>query len=426
MILKPTQNHGRNLRRWAAAAALFGAMNTVGGLYAADSTAAAPSNYDPAFVQQMLKRLDSQEAEIKRLNEALKKQGADIEANSGGDSTKKDTFPSVSFHGFGDINYVVSDFRSKQNAFALGELDLFLDSRLSQDIKFITEVVVAANEFDNFDLDVERMFLQWHPDDWLNLSLGRYHNSIGYYNTTFHHGTWFQTATGRPSFLAFEDSGGLIAAHNVGLSATGDLPSGKLNLSYALEIGNGRPINPPGSPVGAVQNSFDANLYKSVNLAFRVKPEFLPGWELGAGLYHDTLSPKGTSEAYPDGVGRTDEFMAHGFAVYKNANWQFLSEGEVWRHKTRGERVHISQAAFGQLERRFGKFTPYARFTYQNASNNDNLWQFAGLAGLRYGPSVGVRYDFSQLVALKVQYDHFLQPGTGDLQQLTLQAAFTF
>jgi len=36
----------------------------------------------------------------------------------------------------------------------------------------------------------------------------RYHTAIGYYNTAYHHSTWFQTTTGRPFLFEFEDKGG--------------------------------------------------------------------------------------------------------------------------------------------------------------------------------------------------------------------------
>lgn len=424
-IQQPTRaaRPGLKSRALGVACALSGALLAPVRLSAAE----APATYDPAFVQEILKRLDAQQAEIQRLNEALKKQGTEIEMVSGGDAlTKKEVFPSVTFHGFGDINYQVSNFKTKDNAFVLGEMDLFLQSRLSDKLEFVTEVTVSADDSNTYGIEAERLFLSWHQSEEFNVTLGRFHSDVGYYNTAFHHGTWFQAATGRPTFLNFEDEGGLITSHTVGLSAKGELPSGKWNFGYTVEIGNGRSFNPPGSGRNFVANTFDDNLYKSVNAAVHIKPDWLPGWQFGAGLYHDTINPQGVTIAYPNGVGRTDEFMPHAFAVYKNGDWQFLSEAELWHHQTRGDGSHTSQAAFGQLERRYGKFTPYARFTYQNASANDPLWQFVGLAGLKYGPSVGVRYDFSELVALKVQYDHFLRPGLGDLQQLTLQAAFTF
>ena len=416
MNISSPSSHRRIRPVWHAS--LFGALLGSTAALAQTAPVTPPPTYDPSFVQQILKRLDAQDAEIKRLNQQLQKQGTEIEAVSTTDTYKKDTFPRVTFHGFGNIDYQIKDFKTKKNAFALGELDLFIDSRLSETLHLVNEDVLAASADNNFSFEIERLFLQWEPNEYFHLAMGRYHTSIGYYNTAYHHGTWFQTATGRPSFLEFEDRGGLITAHSVGLSASGEIPSGRLGLSYFVEVGNGRPFRDPASGKGPVLNVGDNNLYKAVNVGLKLKPEWLPGWELGAGIYHDTLTP--------DKVPRTDEILAHTFAVYNNANWQFLSEAEFWRHKTSGDKVHLSQAAFAQLSQRMGVFTPYARFTYQNASVNDPVWNLVQAAGLKYGPSVGVRWDFSQLAAFKVQYDYFLQPKQSDLQQLTFQVAFTF
>jgi len=85
---------------------------------------------------------------------------------------------------------------------------------------------------------------------------------------------------------------------------------------------------------------------------------------------------------------------------------------------------------YGQISRKFGKLIPYARFTYYNASQNDALyslvWNQGANEGIHYGPSLGLRYDFSTYVALKVQYDYLIDHGFNDASRLTLQAAFTF
>ena len=382
---------------------------------AAEATSSAPASYDPAFVQQILKRLDAQEDEIKALKGQLQSQGGTIDSMASSEANKKDAYPRISFHGFGDINYQVTDAAHGKNAFALGELDFFIDSRISDKFRIINEDVLAADPNTQvFNFEIERLLLQWTENDYFNVDVGRYHTGIGYYNTAFHHGTWFQTAVGRPGYLEFEDGGGLIPAHNLGVSVSGDIPSGKWGLKYLAQIGNGRSFTNEKLGNSPVQNVGDVNIYKAVNVAFSIKPEWLPGWEMGTGIYHDTLTPSG-------GVARTDEILGHGFVVYKNSNWEFLSEGEIWRHKTRNEPEHISHAMFGQIGRKFGVLTPYTRFTYRNASGNDPVWaQTAASPGLQYGPAAGIRWDFTQFAALKLQYDYMFQAGAEDLQSITV------
>ena len=95
--------------------------------------------------------------------------------------------------------------------------------------------------------------------------MGRYHTSIGYYNTAYHHGKWFQTAVGRPFLFRFEDEGGILPIHNVGVSVQGRIPSGKLGLNYVAEMGNGRTSR--SLDLSPVQNVVSEKNGKSINLA---------------------------------------------------------------------------------------------------------------------------------------------------------------
>ena len=373
----------------------------------------APATYDPAFVEQILKRLESQEKELKELRAA---KPPEMPAE---EFSKPDVFPKFSFHGFGDVNYVWdNDKGGRRDSFALGQLDFFVTSQLAENLSVLSEVVIEANEENNFGIEVERLLLQWRPSQYFNADLGRYHTAVGYYSTAYHHGTWLQTATGRPFFLDFEDGGGLIPAHNVGVSVNGRIPSGQLGLSYIAEVGNGRPFHDPASGRNPVLNISDNNGYKAFNLALVARPEAVPGLQAGAGVYFDRLTP--------DAQPRTDELMVHAHAVYQSGPWEFLSEGYFIQHSPRGGKTTTTPAFFTQLAHKFGAFTPYARFSYVDAAEDDAVWKLIGSNGLSYGPGVGLRWDFSTLAAFKVQYDFRKRHDLSDLSTLTLQACFTF
>lgn len=369
---------------------------------------------DAEYVQKLLKRVEQLENEVKQ----LKGNVASVSAATGAALPEKELFPKINFHGFGNIDYHLNNRVGEKNSFVLGQVDLFVTSRLSDTVSVLSENVIEADEQNNFGFEIERLLLEYHPNDHFNLAVGRYHTSVGYYNTAYHHGTWFQTATGRPGFLDFEDGGGLIPAHNVGLAVSGEIPSGKTNLRYIVEVGNGRPFHKPGNGDNPVLNISDDNEYKAVNVAFTARPDWAPGLQLGVGVYHDTLTPEDTP--------RTDEEMFHAHVVYKQGNWELLNEGYLVRHKTRGDRAHWTPAFFNQVAYKFGKFTPYARFSYIHAPALDQVWAVIGANGLRSGPGVGVRYDFTSLAAFKVQFDHQIETGQRDSNELTLQAAFTF
>jgi hypothetical protein len=327
--------------------------------------------------------------------------------------------------GFGDIAFHGSDQRGTTNAFSLGQLDLFVTSDISEKFKFLGEIVfeggpdntygVPSGETNKFSVDLERYLLQYSRNDYFNVSVGRYHTAIGFYNTAYHHSTWFQTTTGRPLFFEFEDRGGVLPIHNVGVSATGRIPSGSLGLHYIAELGNGRSSRAP-LEQEPVQNEIDENTHKAFNLALFARPTAVQGLQLGFSAYHDLLMPI-TS---PTNVSETI-LAAH--AVYQVPTFEWLNEALLIRHAPEGARAFNTPAFYTQLSKRFGAYRPYFRYQYINASNAEPIFPDVKL---RAGPSAGIRYDASESVALKLQYDYTALRQQSGVNALTLQLGFTF
>jgi hypothetical protein len=317
--------------------------------------------------------------------------------------------------GFGDVTFRGSDQRGSTTSFTLGELDLFVTSDISEKFNFLSEIVFEGNvRRNNFGVDVERLLLQYSPNDYLKLSAGRYHTAIGYYNTAYHHSTWLQTATGRPFLFEFEDDEGILPIHNVGLSATGLIPSGSLQLHYIAEIGNGRASRLPGDE--PVQNVVDENNRKAVNLGAFVTPEWGHGLQAGFSVYHDRLTPAGQPS-----IGETI-LAAHG--VIERPNFEWLNEALLIRHAPEGSgRVFNTPGFYTQISKRFGSYRPYFRYQYVNGSDSEPVFPWVGL---RQGPSVGLRFDASESVALKLQYDRTLLRHDPSVNSLALQVGFTF
>jgi|SRR5579864_2170364 hypothetical protein len=316
--------------------------------------------------------------------------------------------------GFGDVDLHGTDRRGATTSFSLGQLDLFVTSDVSEKFKLLSEIVFEADQKNSFGVDVERLLLQYSPNDLFKLSAGRYHTAIGYYNTAYHHSTWLQTATGRPFLFEFEDGGGILPIHNVGVSATGLIPSGRLQLHYVAEIGNGRasrsPLDEP------VQNVVDENNGKAVNFALFATPEAVRGLQFGFSTYHDHLTPANAP--------RIGELIFAAHAVMVRPNFEWLNEALLIRHALDGSsRVFNTPGFYSQISKRFGSYRPYFRYQYVNGSNSEPVFPDVGR---RQGPSVGLRFDASESVALKLQYDRTdlrHQPAFNDL---TLQLAFTF
>ncbi|HKX32018.1 MAG TPA: hypothetical protein VJ302_30300 [Blastocatellia bacterium] len=323
--------------------------------------------------------------------------------------------PLLQIRGFSDLNYRASTVKGQTNSFAMGQMDLFFNSRLSDKMNVLAEAVFEADEENELEFDLERIMLQYAVNDYFNFGIGRYHTAIGYYNTAFHHGTWFQTATGRPFLFAFEDDGGILPIHNVGVTINGRIPSGKLGLNYVAELGNGRASRSKLSE--AVQIANDENNGKSFNLGIRSRPPSIPGLQVGFNVYRDRLTPDGQPR-----IGQTI-WAAH--AVYQTPSFEFLNEGVLVRHAISGTNQTINTPAFyTQISQRFlNRWRPYLRYQYINVPDRDPILNDIGR---RHGPSLGIRYDLGEFAALKFQYDRTAVRAQRARDAFQLQFAFTF
>lgn len=305
---------------------------------------------------------------------------------------------------------------TSNSTFRAGELDLFMTSQLSDNLSFLTEFVASSDQSNAFGIDMERFQLTYRPSKYFEISGGRFHTDIGYYNTAFHHGTWFSTATGRPFMYYFEDSGGPLPVHELGITTTGYIPSGKMDLHWTAEIGNGSAEF--GSPLygDGVENFATDRNRKDVNFAIYSKPEFLPGLQIGGSFLNGELLPYGTTL-------KVNQNVSSAYAVFINPKWEFLNEAILMDHHVDGGRSYMSPMGYTQLAYHIGKYRPYFRFQETNIPNNDPT---SGFKGRYEGPSAGVRIDFFDYAALKLQYNRIFLRDAAAQNGLEAQIAFTF
>jgi hypothetical protein len=303
--------------------------------------------------------------------------------------------PSLNFHGYADLGYRATNSAGGTNGFLLGQADLFITSKLSDDLSFLMETAVDADSKNVPGIEIERMFLTYRLSDYLNINAGRYHTAIGYFNGAFHHGKWFQTLVDRPFLFEFEDAGGILPIHNTGLSVDGRLPSGSLNLHYVAEIGNGRAYKTPDAV--AVQVAGDENNGKAVNFALYTAPAFLPGWQVGASVYRDRLTP--------DGLSKIQQTIYSFHTVYERDRTEFIAEGVLMHHVRTIEGATNVPAFYTQLAYRTRpSLKPFARIEFMNAAASDPIARpLLGTAGYRRSVEAGIRYELAEFCAWKVQ-----------------------
>jgi hypothetical protein len=343
--------------------------------------------------------------------------------------------PTINFRGFFDFNFGVGSIANPlvfpiadngcgncgnpttppHTTFQAGEFDLFLTSKLSDRLSFLSEVVLGPDDTNVFGPDIERYSLTYRLNRYFVASAGRFHTSIGYYNTAYHHGTWFSTAEGRPIMYLFEDSGGVLPVHTVGVNLTGAVPdTEKLGLHWVAEVGNG--VSSGRNSGATVQNFYSDRNYKATNLAAYIKPQFLPGLQIGGSWYQDGLNPLS--------LPGVKQHIESAYVVFLNSTWESLTEGVLLSNRLLGtDQTFRSPMAYTQLARKFGIYKPYFRYQYVRDHPNDpvNI-----LKGTFYGPSVGLRVDFSEFAAIKFQFNHLYDNSQFGNNGFDTQLAFTF
>ncbi|MGD0796909.1 MAG: hypothetical protein ABR910_04215 [Acidobacteriaceae bacterium] len=353
-----------------------------------------------------------------------------MDAGMGGQQIEIPHMPEMKIRGFGDVRgfianqnlAVINSFdpgistpstQGGNSTFALGLMDLFITSQISEHFSYLSEVGFEADpSINGIGVDLERAQISYTPNEKFSISAGRTHAMLGYYNTAFHHGTWFQTTIDRPHIFEFEDSGGPLPIHNVGVSAMGKIPSGKLGLHWLAEVGNGKQTYSLEATVTPA-NVLADHTGKSTNIGLYARPEKLDGLQAGFDWYQASLVPVvallpgfGTPAfAFPNAVDYYRQNIYVGHVVYIQPKLELMLEDAEMRDVPRGStRPLYTSGGYAQVSRVLGVFRPYARFQWLNPNFRDpnNAW-----VGHWVGPNAGIRWDINAFIALKLEYSHY-------------------
>jgi hypothetical protein len=285
------------------------------------------------------------------------------------------------------------------------------------------DFVVASNH-GGFAYEIERLFASYKFNDSFNLDVGRFHTAMGWYNNFYHNGVYFQTTRDRPEMFLFEDNQGILPVHSTGISLNGEIPSsGSANLSYAFEIANGRKYTAIEDEALQIE---DDNNYKSFNFQLRAKPEALQNWQFGVGAYHDTLTPVLDPVNEPDAVTRFDQLIFTAFTIYKTPVIEWYTEAALVGDKPTDGTREWTSAAYTQLSHKYGKFRPYIRLQWLKGAAEDPVMELIGQNVSSWDTQVGVRYDFTTMMALKVECDHRMPKIGSSVDEFSTQLSFRF
>jgi hypothetical protein len=291
---------------------------------------------------------------------------------------------------------------------------------------FLAETLFEAGDENEFGIDVERIQVNYLYREWLRLAVGRFHTAVGYYNDGFHHGAFFMPGVARPQVVQFEDDGGLIPAHSVGVHIDGRFPIGDAHLRYDVDLGNGRASNRE-----IVQVEHDTNRPKSFNVRLRYEPSgSLDGLIVGGNLYFDGIPARPAmpqTEVSP--LGALHEWLAGFHAAYFEHDLHAVLEVYAIKHTELDTGAgHWTYAGFAELGRSFGKNMPFARYEYTRFPSEGDPY-FGNTAADGYQAfTAGVKHAASDNIALKAQAAVIVSraPDADPLYTLTGQVAFAF
>ena len=330
--------------------------------------------------------------------------------------------PKLTLRGFGHVQYdsrqsdFSDDTSGDTNHFTVGGVDLFITSQINEKISFLNETTFELEADGVNKLDVERVLLKYSANDKFNVSIGRGHTAVGYWNQTFHHGKWLQTTTDRPAIYRWEDEGGILPVHYVGLEFSGtlDMPGG--TLSYVSNLANGR-----GKIADEVKLVEDNNDSKMAGGMLTYKPAAIEGLGFGVNYLHDTIPARaGTT----DRGAEIDENLSGAHIFYLKDPFEVILEGQIINHFNHATGMRDETVgSYGQLAYKMGKYKPYVRFDWLNISDRDPF--FEGLVEDETSHTLGIRYEVTTFNALKLEYRHSDKDNSKS-NEATIQSSFAF
>lgn len=319
--------------------------------------------------------------------------------------------PEMIVHAFGSVDWGAREQPDTPNSFALGQFALFVTSAINERVSVLAEVVMEGSGTNTrVTVDLERLQLTYRFNDHLNISAGRYHTGIGYYNAAFHHASYFENPIGRPRVYAFEDEGGVLPVHELGVSARGTVPKTGAALHYVAEVGNGRRWTNLDAADGR-----DQNQAKSTNIGLSLRPERWRGVELGASLYRDTI-PAGSDRSIAHHILAT-------YGVYRTPTIELMAEWLQLSHQQAGSSRFDTHAGYLQASRAVGRVRPYYRYDRLDIAPETPL---IGSFGSSASHALGIRFDPGEWVGLKAQYERLSDRRGAGLDGVHVQLVFVF
>ena len=277
-------------------------------------------------------------------------------------------YGSVDYEGTRTVN--ADGTKETNNGFSIPTLDLFLRGAAGN-WSFLSEVLFDIDEGNAIGVDLDRMQVGYEFAEWLKVTGGRFHTSLGYYNTAYPQGgAVYLLPVDRPEVVDQHDNASIVPTSTVGLNLHGRLPVLQRRVSYDLDVTNGRGIQSDD-----LANGGDTNNSKALNLRLRYEYE---GLIVGGNAMVDWIPPRldadpAISRAY---TLREQIFGAH--IAYVEHPWHIIGEGYVIQH-VGPDATHRTLAGIAEFGYTLGLLTPYARYEFARFPSDPDPFWIAGV-----------------------------------------------
>jgi hypothetical protein len=331
------------------------------------------------------------------------------------------------FNFFGEVLFAARSPAGGERspAFAIGAQDFVLRGELGSHIAATTEFAIEFDDENRPGVDLERLSVRWQGEHFF-IDAGRTHTDVGYWNTAYHHGHWLQPSIARPSWVRFEDEGGLLPVHWVGLTGGADAKLGGGTLHLTLAIGNSR---------GKVADDVRNNLDYQASKALYGKLEYvgfgaLHDLRIGlSGLYDKIASQDATIR--PALPGQPIHEWIGGFHIaYPSVPVLLIIEGYLIEHRA-ATQAWRTYGGFVLVGYTIGLLMPYAEASQILAGGGMDPFFIPDQAA--FGMSVeqldllgGLRFDVSSWSALKLEYAYVHRPYASNQHSVTLDWSWGF
>lgn len=361
----------------------------------------------PTFAVTDSERIDELQRQIKALQNEIPRMANGMHHSSGSDG--------LPLHGFMDVGFLLNTRgypKANKTGFYVGTLSLYLSPHFGDNVKGIVEPLFEVTPQGNWETDVERLQIGYTFNDAATVWAGRFHTPYGYWNTAFHHGAQMQTSVFRPRFLDFEDKGGILPAHTIGLLSTGKFATDSGRFAYDAYVGNGPRIiggNTALLTLGTLDPGNSGDSDHSALAGASVGYEFsgsMNGLRLAV---HGMSGNIDTETETPTMHYETGLNVTGGSAVYITNDWEVMSEYYRFANKDKsGTSVtpggtHISWAGYFQAGGNFNDLTPYVRLE-RAVLNQQDIYFSSQENGQSYSrQALGLRYNLNPNTALKLE-----------------------